>query len=58
MDPLEVSNNGAYVAFESSDGLTPGALNGYLAELAYEEEGHKEVKTYYAENVYDSTFAV
>ncbi len=53
MDPLAVSNDGAYVAFESSDGLTPGALNGQFEELLYEEEGHKAVKTYYAENVYE-----
>ncbi len=53
MAPLAVSDNGAYVAFESSDGLTPGAPNGDLVELAYEEEGHKERKTYYAENVYE-----
>ena len=53
MSPLTVSNDGAYVAFESSDGLTPEALNGQFEELAYEEVGHKAVKTYYAENVYE-----
>jgi hypothetical protein len=51
--PVAVSNDGAYVAFESSDGLTPGALNGYLTELSYEKEGIHEIKTYYAENVYE-----
>ena len=28
VQPVGVSDNGEYVAFESSDGLTPGALNG------------------------------
>jgi hypothetical protein len=43
--PLAVSNNGAYVVFESPDGLTPGALNGYV-QVSTDEP-------FYAENVYE-----
>jgi hypothetical protein len=57
---VAVSNDGAYVAFESSDGLTPGALNGDLVEIPYEfelaeanGEVKKSVAKYYAENVYE-----
>jgi hypothetical protein len=44
-DPVAVSNNGEYVAFESPDGLTPGALNGDLQEV--------DGQSYYPENVYE-----
>jgi hypothetical protein len=42
--PVAVSNDGAYVAFESPDGLTPGALN--------EVDGAENVYEYHDGNVY------
>ncbi len=59
MQPLVVSDNGAYVAFESSDGLTPAALNDHLVELPFEikygngAETYHGILKYYAENVYE-----
>ncbi len=52
--PLAMSNDGAYVVFESAEGLTPQALNGYAGEVEYETiEGEKAIQTYYAHNVYE-----
>lgn len=51
--PVAVSNDGLYVAFESPDGLTPGALNGSLEEVNFELLGAEHVTSYYAENVYE-----
>jgi hypothetical protein len=42
--PVAVSNDGAYVVFESRDGLTPGALNGV--------NGAENVYEYHDGNVY------
>ncbi len=46
--PLAVSNDGSYVVFQSADGLTPGALNGFHGEFAYAQN----VYEYHNGNVY------
>jgi hypothetical protein len=52
--PLAVSDDGAYVVFQSADALTPGALNGYFGETEYVANGGGEAhETYYANNVYE-----
>jgi hypothetical protein len=51
--PLAISNDGAYVVFQSADGLTPLALNGKQEEFETELGGEKRRETYYANNVYE-----
>jgi hypothetical protein len=55
--PLAISNDGAYVVFQSADGLTPGALNGYLGEVEFPGSaktiGFLNSGDYYANNVYE-----
>jgi len=50
---LAMSDDGAYVVFQSADGLTPQALNGRLEEFETEQAGVKETVSYYANNVYE-----
>jgi Tol biopolymer transport system component len=50
---LAMSEDGAYVVFQSADGLTPQALNGRLEEFETEQAGVKERLSYYANNVYE-----
>ncbi|MGH2853471.1 MAG: hypothetical protein ACRDLF_04675 [Solirubrobacteraceae bacterium] len=52
-EPLAMSNDGEYIAFESADGLTPLALNGFVGEYVFEEGGEKFKGIYYANNVYE-----
>jgi len=52
--PRAVSENGEYVVFQSPDGLTPAALNGWRGE--YErltQAGNRVKEAYYAQNVYE-----
>jgi hypothetical protein len=51
---LAVSAEGA-VVFQSADGLTPGALNGYLGEYERYTVGDKKLhkEFYYANNIYE-----
>jgi hypothetical protein len=52
--PLAVSNDGAYVVFQSADGLTPGALNRDRGEFTRENINGELVKEpYYANNAYE-----
>jgi len=50
---LAVSNDGRYVAFESPDGLTPQALNGFEGEFEWHTEEESGRERYLAENVYE-----
>jgi hypothetical protein len=49
-DGLGVSDNGEYVAFQSADGLTPGALNGLTVP---EPEYHGLIELVQLQNVYE-----
>jgi hypothetical protein len=50
---LDVSADGSYVVFESSDGLTPEALNHVRIHPAFGEELEGDYGALYAENVYE-----
>jgi Tol biopolymer transport system component len=55
--PVAVSDNGAYVVFQSADGLTPAALNGVTTNRINSEGGEEpiainNVYEYHAGNVY------
>jgi hypothetical protein len=51
--PVAISADGAYVVFQSADGLTPGALNGQMESFnKLNSGGEEERQTYFANNVY------
>jgi hypothetical protein len=51
--PAAISADGAYVVFQSADGLTPGALNAQAETIEGERFGTVEKETYFANNVYE-----
>jgi hypothetical protein len=47
--PVAISDDGAYVVFQSADGLTPGSLNGQAESINI----NGRQRTYFANNVYE-----
>jgi hypothetical protein len=50
---LAISDDGSYVVFQSSNGLTPRALNAQVGHVTYEAEGEIRTQSYLAHNVYE-----
>jgi hypothetical protein len=57
--PVAISEDGSYVAFQSANGLTPGALNGQVESYTEEVEAKNfegtetRERSYFANNVYE-----